>query len=129
MSKKFPKGTLVLSIASSIGQVGILGFDSCFPDSLVAIKSKDEKAVSTEYLFWFLKTFQSHVAAMSDVALQANINVEKLEDFPIQTHSPDRAAEIVAALNAQLATIEAVEELRLQSENAIRQFLNRIWES
>jgi type I restriction enzyme M protein len=129
VSKEFPKGTLVLSIASSIGQVGILGFDSCFPDSLVAITPKDETVISTEYLFWFLKTFQTQVAAMSDVALQANINVEKLESFPIQIHSPHRAAEIVSTLNAKLAAVEAVERLKADAETTIAEALNRIWES
>jgi type I restriction enzyme M protein len=129
VSTMFQKGTLVLSIASSIGQVGILGFDSCFPDSLVAITTKDEVAISTEYLFWFLKTFQSRVAAMSDVALQANINVEKLESFTIEIHSPRRADEIVTLLNAQLEAVESVERLRADSEAIIKETLNRIWET
>jgi len=129
VSKRFPKGTLVLSIASSIGQVGILGFDSCFPDSLVGIISKDERAVSTDYLFWYLKTFQSHVAAMSDLAIQANINVEKLEAFTIEIHCPERAETIVSTLNAQLAAVEAVERLRVDSESVMKAALNRIWES
>jgi type I restriction enzyme S subunit len=38
VSKLFPKGTLVISIAATIGAVGILSFDACMPDSLVAIR-------------------------------------------------------------------------------------------
>jgi len=129
VSKLFRKGTLVLSIASSIGQVGILGFDSCFPDSLVAITPKDENAVSTEYLFWYLRTFQHRVAAMSDVALQANINIEKLENFPIEIHNPQRACDIVSTLNAQLAAVDAVGRLRVDSESVIENILNRIWQN
>jgi type I restriction enzyme S subunit len=37
ISRKFPKGTLLISIAATIGAVGILNFDCCIPDSIVAI--------------------------------------------------------------------------------------------
>lgn len=129
VSKKFPAGTLVLSIASSIGQVGILGFDACFPDSLVAIIPKDPTVVPVDYLFWYLKTFQSRVAAMSDVALQANINVDKLESFPIEIHRPEKAHAIVADLNRNLAGVEASQALRKEAERTMQQTLNRIWET
>ncbi|WP_222620524.1 restriction endonuclease subunit S [Sphaerospermopsis sp. LEGE 00249] len=35
VSKQFPKGTLVMAIAANIGDVAILDFPACFPDSIV----------------------------------------------------------------------------------------------
>jgi len=43
ISKLFKKGTIVISIAGNIGDVGILDFDSCFQDSIVGIKANSEK--------------------------------------------------------------------------------------
>ena len=53
VSKMFPKGTLVISIAASIGAVGILGFDSCMPDSLVGITPRTDLSDS-EFLYYML---------------------------------------------------------------------------
>ena len=35
VSKLFPNGTLVMTIAANIGEVAVLTFDACFPDSIV----------------------------------------------------------------------------------------------
>ena len=42
VSRIFPKGTIVITIAANIGYTGILDFDSAFPDSLVAISPQDK---------------------------------------------------------------------------------------
>lgn len=41
VSKEFPAGTFVLSIAAHIGDVAILGFPACFPDSIVGLVPKN----------------------------------------------------------------------------------------
>src|SRR5690606_10229535 len=35
VSKEFPAGTLVMTIAANIGDMAILNFKACFPDSIV----------------------------------------------------------------------------------------------
>jgi type I restriction enzyme M protein len=52
ISRMFPKGSLLMSIASSIGEVGILDFDSCFPDSIVAITPITDR-VTSDFLYWY----------------------------------------------------------------------------
>ena len=79
VSKKFEKGTLVMSIASSIGEVGILDFDSYFPDSIVGIRANEK--TTNDYLFWYFRAFQNEVDALSSIATQKNINVVKLNEF------------------------------------------------
>ena len=37
VSKIFPRGTLVMSIAANIGDVAILDFEACFPDSMIGM--------------------------------------------------------------------------------------------
>jgi type I restriction enzyme S subunit len=54
VSRVFPKGTIVLTIAANIGDTGILDFDSAFPDSLVGITPRD--CLSNEYLALYLRT-------------------------------------------------------------------------
>lgn len=49
VTTKFPKGTLLMTIAANIGEVAILGIDACFPDSIVGFYPNEE--IDNEYLF------------------------------------------------------------------------------
>ena len=43
VSKKFPRGTILIAIVvATISNTGVLGFDACCPDSLVAVQTTDE---------------------------------------------------------------------------------------
>jgi type I restriction enzyme S subunit len=52
ISKKFPKGTVLISIAATIGAVGILDFDCCIPDSIVGVTPKE--GMDSEFLYHYL---------------------------------------------------------------------------
>lgn len=55
ISKLFPKGTIVIAIVgATIGGTGILGYDMCFPDSLVGIKPSQD--FDSNYLEIHLRT-------------------------------------------------------------------------
>ena len=60
ISKLFPKGTLVLSIAATIGALGILDFDACFPDSLVGI-TPNPSEIDPGFLYWQLLFIRRHL--------------------------------------------------------------------
>jgi type I restriction enzyme, S subunit len=82
VSKMFPKGTLIITIAATIGAVGILTFDSCMPDSVVAITPK-EGVSDTEFLYYLLLFLRKEVKAKATQSAQANINLELLEPIEI----------------------------------------------
>jgi type I restriction enzyme, S subunit len=47
----FPAGTVAIAITgATIGVTGILGFDSCFPDSIVGIQARQE-SVTPEFIY------------------------------------------------------------------------------
>lgn len=52
VSKLFPKGTLLFTIAANIGDVGITAFDAAFPDSLVAVSPRS--SIDKQWLFYEL---------------------------------------------------------------------------
>lgn len=82
ISKLFPANTVVVSIASTIGEVGILGFDSCFPDSLVGITPK-ETAVTREYIYFYLIYMRSHLNEIAPQLAQKNINLKILNNLDV----------------------------------------------
>ena len=52
-SKLWKKGTVCITIAANIAEVGILNFDACFPDSVIGIYP-NKKYTNSEYIFYLL---------------------------------------------------------------------------
>jgi type I restriction enzyme, S subunit len=73
-SKLWPKGTLCITIAANIAQTGILSFDACFPDSVVAFISKD--VTSNIYMHYWFSFFQKIIEASAPESAQKNINLK-----------------------------------------------------
>lgn len=81
VSKVFPKGTLLMTIAANIGDVAELGFESACPDSLVAIQPLE--GVCARYLRRFLELQKQRIHYLAPQNAQKNINVEFLGLLPI----------------------------------------------
>jgi type I restriction enzyme S subunit len=81
ISRMFPKGTIVITIAANIGYTGILDFDSAFPDSLIGITPYSE--VDNEYLNYYLSTQQPDMDRKAPRGTQKNINIEFLSPWPV----------------------------------------------
>lgn len=77
VSTSFPKDTICMSIAANIGDVAILSFDACFPDSIVGISSKK---IEINYLYYALKNMKERLLSVATISTQQNINVEILND-------------------------------------------------
>ena len=84
ISKIFPKGTLVLSIAATIGAAGILSFDACFPDSLVGV-TPEADSVDAGFLYWQLVFLRDHLDTIAPSAAQKNINLQILSRINLWT--------------------------------------------
>jgi len=83
VSKMFPKGTIVMTIAANIGYVGILNFDSAFTDSLVGIQAEN-KILLQEYLFYFLNFKQKQIENLATQSAQKNLSIEGFKKFKVQ---------------------------------------------
>jgi type I restriction enzyme, S subunit len=114
VSRMFPTGTIVISIAATIGAVGILDFDSCMPDSLVGLNAKPEMAIS-DYLYYFLKYSQSHFERIAPQSAQKNINIGILESVNLPVPPLDEQRRIVAYLDGLQAKVNALRELQVES--------------
>ena len=117
ISRMFPAETVVVSIAATIAASGILGFDSCFPDSLVGVRSRD-KRTTQEYLLFYLRLMAAHLTRIAPQLAQKNINLEILNalDVPVpQPHSlqlfTDAVKRFVAVEQRMASSHEMVDEL------------------
>lgn len=97
ISRMFPRGTILITIAANIGYAGILEFDSACTDSLVAITPT--RGDSAEFLNHYLQTQQSVMDRLAPQGTQKNINIQFLKPWPTPRPSTDEQTIISDALN------------------------------
>jgi len=110
ISRKFPKGTLLISIAATIGAVGILTFDCCIPDSIVAITPKEN--VSSEYLYYYLCYLRTSLEKIAPQSAQKNINLRILQPLPVPVMPLSEQKRIVEYLDRLQSKIEIMKKER-----------------
>lgn len=123
-SKLWPKGTLCLTIAANIGETAYLGFDACFPDSVVGIKTNEE-ILDLKYFNYFIQLTKSEIDRKASATAQKNINVEFLESLPIPVPKTIKEQhQIVKEIESRLSVCDAVEQqikTSLDKAEALRQ--------
>jgi type I restriction enzyme S subunit len=80
-SRKWPSGTLCITIAANIAKTGILTFEACFPDSVVGFTPNEFTTV--EYVKSWLGFIQQTLEASAPESAQKNINLAILRDLDI----------------------------------------------
>jgi len=105
---------LLISIAATIGAVGILNFDCCIPDSIVAVTPK--RGTDSEYLYHYLAYLRSHLEQVAPQSAQKNINLEILSPLPIPALPLPEQHRIIAYLDNLQVKIDALK--RLQAKTA-----------
>jgi type I restriction enzyme S subunit len=78
VSKEFPSGTLVMTIAANIGDMAILNFDACFPDSIVGFVPKSD--VELNFLYYMFTAMRQQLLSTAVLNTQLNLNIERIGD-------------------------------------------------
>ncbi|MFZ7942767.1 restriction endonuclease subunit S [Neobacillus sp. 19] len=77
VSKIFPKGTIMITIAANIGETAIASYDVCFPDSVVGIIANKE--IDNNFLEFYLRTQRNYLNSIATESAQRNINLQTLK--------------------------------------------------
>ena len=121
VSKVFPAGTLVMTIAANIGDVAVLDFEACFPDSIVGFIPRS--GVERDYLYYVFRAIKPELLLEAPVNTQGNLNVERIGSMglalppAIEQQSVVRKIEtstlgLNAAINRARREIELLREYR-----------------
>ncbi len=124
ISKMFPAGTILITIAANIGFTGILEFDSACPDSLIGI-TPDEN-IHTEFLNYYLITQQSEMDRLAPKGTQKNINIQFLKPWPVPLPSVEEQTEIAEAFSATDRKIRLATQKRNQLQDLFRTLLHEL---
>ena len=121
VSSMFPRGALVMTIAANIGDVAILDFDACFPDSVVGFSpSKD---LHRDHLYYVFRAMKSELLREAPVNTEGNLNVGRIgssnfalpplrEQTAIVEYLDKATARIDTASARARRQIELIEEYR-----------------
>lgn len=105
VSRLFPAGTIVITIAANIGDTGIAMFPVAFPDSLVGIRVGE--LIDNRFLELVLRTRKTFLEESAPQNAQKNINLETLRPLLIQVPPAHEQAEIARLFDVIRNRVEA----------------------
>lgn len=103
ISKEFPRGTLTMTIAANIGEVAILDYIACFPDSIVGFLPTES---IVDFLYYIFITMKPELLTLAPVNTQGNLNVERIGNAKSVLPSIDEQNEIVIYIEKETALID-----------------------
>ena len=125
VSKVFPKGTILITIAANIGDSAITQFDVACPDSIVGIQCYPEKS-NEIWLKFKLDTLKKTLDNDAGKNAQKNINLQVLKPLKILTPplpEQEKIAAILSTWDKAISTADAMLENSRQQKKALMQQL------
>ena len=108
-SRMFSAGTLCITIAANIGDVAILSYDCCFPDSVVGF-IPNSRSIS-KFIYYMMSVLQKELEDNAPATAQKNINLKILNAVEMNIPPVIEQAEIVRLLDDLLATEQQAKEV------------------
>ena len=96
-AKLLEKGTILYTIFATLGEVGILDIEACTNQAIAGITINDSR-ITTDYLYYYLKSKKNYVNNIGRGVAQNNINLTTLKKFEIPLINVDKQLNIVNTL-------------------------------
>lgn len=123
-SRLWKKGTLCITIAANIADTAILGFDACFPDSVVGFNA-NKNITSNMFVHYWLKFYQIILERTAPESAQKNINLKILEALEIFVPPINKQNEFVDILNQIESQKSVCREAIVNSETNFNSLMQR----
>jgi type I restriction enzyme S subunit len=118
-SKLWPKGTVCIAIVgANVAETAILGFDACFPDSVIGLIVNNDLA-DNEYVEFLLQTFKKILKEKGKGTARDNINMGTFENYTFPFPDVAKQKEIVARINGVAAEAKRLEAVYLNKLSAL----------
>ncbi|MCA1703673.1 MAG: restriction endonuclease subunit S, partial [Actinobacteria bacterium] len=117
-SRFLPAGTLIMSIAATVGLPIITGIPACIHDGFVALERL--RGVDKRYLLYVLKSLEGELRSAGQTGSQANVNTAIVNDLRIKL-PPEREQRRIAEALADIDDLIATLERMITKRQAIKQ--------
>ena len=124
VSTMFPRGTLVMTIAANIGDVAILNFDACFPDSVVGFVPSEN--VHRDHMYYLFRAMKNELLREAPVNTQGNLNIERIGSRRVALASLPEQAAIVEYLDKATANIDAAIARARRQIDLVQEYRTRL---
>ncbi len=124
VSKLFPAGTLVMTIAANIGDVAILDFEACFPDSVVGFVPRER--VERDFLYYLFVAMKLELLREAPVNTQGNLNVDRIGARAIALPPEVEQQAIVRWIEASCASLTGAVEKASGEVSLLREYRTRL---
>ncbi|ABW29752.1 restriction modification system DNA specificity domain [Acaryochloris marina MBIC11017] len=122
VSKEFPAGTVVMVITGAkTGEVSILGFNACFPDSAVGFFPNPGE-VSADFLYYMFGVLKTRLDEVSIVSTQENLNVDRIGALYTACPPVEEQNQIVDFLDNRLLGFETAQVRAEEQINKLQEF-------
>jgi len=120
-SRLWPEGTLCITIAANIADAALLGFDACFPDSVVGFVPAQTLG-NANYFLAFMETARNDLIKFAPATAQKNINLEILGALLIPVPPLAEMSRIVTRVNELRKLCDDLRQ-RLEAAQAMQSHL------
>lgn len=124
VSKKFPAGTLVMTIAANIGDVAVLNFEACFPDSIVGFIPR--AGVDRDYLYYLFMAMKPELLREAPVNTQGNLNIERIGSREVVLPPLSEQREIVRAVEQHTSGLYVAIDRARRAIALLREYRTRL---
>jgi len=124
-SMMWEKGTLCITIAANIAETGFLGYDACFPDSIVGFTSLSGENTS-KYVQYFIEVTKSDLERYAPSTAQKNINLGILNGLIFPLPPLLEQEQIVAKVKMIMQECDRLEGDVIQLEQEADQLMRAI---
>jgi len=124
-SKLWKNGTLCITIAANIAEVGILNINACIPDSVVGFTSLSDKVIS-HYVKHFITVTRDEIEKFAPATAQKNINLGIINGLLIPLPPLSEQKAIVTKVEKLLAYCDELEQQINQSKTYSEQLMQTV---
>jgi type I restriction enzyme S subunit len=117
-----PAGNVVIATRVGLGKICLLGQDTAINQDLRGIIPRDEKSLTSRYLFWWFKSIAKEIVAEGKGATVQGVKLPFVKSLPIPVPPLPEQRRIVGLLDeafAAIATAKANAEKNLQNAREI----------
>ena len=113
-----------MTIAANIGDVAVLDFDACFPDSIVGFVP--HSYIDRDYLYYVFKAMKPELLREAPVNTQGNLNVDRIGVRKIALPPSDEQQQIIQLIERKTIGFNIAIDRARQEVSLLREYCTRL---